>query len=126
MQPEACLPMVCNSSHTACSMLPIRVELTVGVVGDLHHTLGEELPDQLLQPMFSVFHTALHPQNLRAVGGQICDDALVAVVGEREWVEFGGTIPFIEQRLVLYSVPDRADAAAHEHQVPLLGCKDRV
>ena len=66
------------------------------------------------------------PKNLLGIHGEIRHDPLVPIVGERNRIDPGVVVSFVEPLRFLGLIPDATHAAAHEHQVALFGRQDQL
>src|SRR5689334_9553024 len=111
---------------SALSDYPRSGKALVCPVGDIDNAIWLELPHHPAHAVLTILHAALHTEDLLAVRSEVRDDTLVAIVGERGQVNLDRSVTLIEQRLLVRSVPDRADASAEEHQVALFGREDGI
>src|SRR5262249_5568116 len=110
---------------TGAAPLPLPRQL-IYRIGYLYHFAGLKLPDNLHQRFFTVCPALIGQQELLAVGRNIFDDPLVAIIRQCDRIDLRVTVPLIEKGFFLvWGMPGPILTAANEHQVALFGRHDK-
>ena len=91
----------------------------------MNDAYGEELTSELAQALVPIRITIFLVQDVLAVGGDILDDSLVAIINQRQRLNSGGAIPLVEERFHGGVIKAAAYAGAQEHQIAFFWRQDQ-